>query len=66
VEEIGDSQIEVLLAANYFSRQKVEVIAERTGIEAIRVPMGPGVEGVDDYFQLVDLWIKSLVQAFAE
>ena len=66
VEEIGDSQIEVLLAANYFSRQKVEVIAERTGIEAIRVPKGPGVEGVDDYFQLVDLWIKSLVQAFAE
>ena len=66
VEEIGDSQIEVLLAANYFSRQKVEVIAERTGIEAIRVPMGPGFEGIDDYFQLVDLWIESLVQTFAE
>ena len=66
VEEIGSSEIEVLLAANYFSRQKVELIAERTGISVIRVPMGPGGEGIDDYFQLVDLWIESLRQAFAE
>ena len=66
IEEIGDSEIEVLLAANYFSRQKVDLIAERTGIQTIRVPMGPGVEGVDDYFQLVDLWIDSLRQAFRE
>ena len=66
VEEIGDAEIEVLLAANYFSRQKVELIAERTGIAAVRVPMGPGVDGIDDYYQLVDLWVESLLQAFAD
>jgi len=66
VEEIGNSELEVLLAANYFSRQKVELIAERTGIAAVRVPMGPGVDGIDDYYQLVDLWVESLLQAFAD
>lgn len=66
IEEIGSQQIRVLLAASYFSRQKVEAIAERTGINALRVPMGPGVQGVADYFQLVDLWIDSLAQAFGE
>lgn len=66
IEEIGDSEIDVLLAANYFSQQKVDLIAERTGIHTIRVPMGPGVEGVNDYIQLVDLWIESLRQAFME
>jgi zinc/manganese transport system substrate-binding protein len=64
IQEIEDQRIEVLLAANYFSKQKVEAISERTGIKAIRVPMGPGVEGVDDYFALVDLWIDSLAEAF--
>ena len=66
IEEIGADAIEVLLAANYFSRQKVDAIAERTGIKAVRVPMGPGVEGVADYFQLLDLWVDSLVAAFGD
>ena len=66
IEEIDNQQIQVLLAANYFSRQKVEAIAERTGIDAIRVPMGPGVAGIEDYFALVDLWVGSLAQAFGD
>ena len=64
VEKIESERIRVLLAANYFSRQKVDAIATRTGISAVRVPMGPGVEGVEDYFQLIDLWVSSLVQGF--
>ena len=66
IEEIDGQQIHALLAANYFSRQKIEAIAERTGITAIRVPMGPGVEGIDDYFELVDLWVNSLAEAFGD
>ena len=66
IEEIDSLRLRVLLAANYFSRQKVEAIAERTGITAIRVPMGPGAEGVEDYFQLVDLWVGSLAEAFGD
>jgi len=66
IEDIRTQDIGVLLAANYFSRQKVEAIAERTGIAAIRVPMGPGVDGIDDYFQLMDLWVDSLALAFED
>jgi zinc/manganese transport system substrate-binding protein len=66
IQQIDTQQIGVLLAANYFSKQKVDAITERTGIKAIRVPMGPGVEGVDDYLALVDLWISSLAEAFGD
>jgi ABC-type Zn uptake system ZnuABC Zn-binding protein ZnuA len=66
IEEIGTQKIQVLLAANYFSRQKIEAISQRTGIAAVRVPMGPGVEGIENYFQLVDLWVDSLATAFGD
>lgn len=64
IEEIRSLEIRVLLAANYFSREQVLAISERTGCAAVRVPMGPGVDDVTNYFQLVDLWVDSLAQAF--
>ena len=57
----------IVLAANYFERHKPELIAERTGIVALVVPMSVGGEpGVDTYFDLVDLWIERLRAAFSE
>jgi ABC-type Zn uptake system ZnuABC Zn-binding protein ZnuA len=67
VERIEDEDIRVLLTANYFERRKPELIAERTGIVPVVVPMSVGGEaGVDSYFDLVDLWVARLKAAFAE
>ena len=67
IQRIGDENVEVLLAANYFERRKPELIAERTGIVPVVVPMSVGGEaGVETYFDLVDLWVGRLKTAFAE
>ena len=66
VQRIADEHIEVLLTANYFERSKPELIAERTGIIPVIVPMSVGGEaGVETYSQLVDLWVTRLLEAFA-
>jgi zinc/manganese transport system substrate-binding protein len=65
IEEIKGQQIRALLAANYFSAQQVDSIAQRTGCAAIRVPLGPGGEGPGDYFELVDRWVGELAKVFA-
>ena len=65
IDEIKEQQIEVLLAASYFSPQQVEAIAERTGCAAVRVPMGPSSITANSYFEVVDLWMDELTAAFA-
>jgi zinc/manganese transport system substrate-binding protein len=56
--------IGIILAANYFDQKKVRVVAERTGAEAVVVPLYVGgAEGIDDYFDLVDHWLDSLLEA---
>ncbi len=51
----------MLLAANYFERSKPQLIADRTGIMPVVVPMSvDGEPGVDTYFDLVDLWVQRL------
>lgn len=66
VERIDSQQVGVLLAANYFERSKPQLIADRTGILPVVVPMSVGGEpGVDSYFDLVDVWIGRLRDAFA-
>jgi ABC-type Zn uptake system ZnuABC Zn-binding protein ZnuA len=67
IQRIEDEDVQVLLAANYFERRKPELIAERTGIVPVVVPMSVGgEEGIETYFDLVDLWIGRLKSAFAE
>ncbi len=63
IEEIKEQQIKVVLAANYFSRQQIQAIADRTGCASIRVPMGPSTIEPDSYFGLVDLWVSELTSA---
>jgi ABC-type Zn uptake system ZnuABC Zn-binding protein ZnuA len=66
IDRIGHDHVRVLLAANYFERSKPQLIADRTGIVPVVVPMSVGGEpGVDSYFDLVDLWIDRLRDAFA-
>jgi len=66
VQRIEDEDIRVLLTANYFERRKPELIAERTGIVPVVVPMYvQGEPGIETYFDLVDLWVGRLKAAFS-
>ncbi len=55
----------VVIAANYFDLSKVETVADRGGATAVILPLYP-VEngGPTDYFELVDLWVRRLAEAF--
>jgi ABC-type Zn uptake system ZnuABC Zn-binding protein ZnuA len=67
IQRIEDEEVGVLLAANYFERRKPELIAERTGIVPVVVPMSVGgEERVATYFDLVDLWVGRLKTAFGK
>lgn len=67
IREIQQGHIQVLLAASYFDRNKVQTVADRSGARLVQVPMEPGVRaGVNDYFTLVDTWITELAAAFAK
>lgn len=55
--------IKIILAANYFDEHKIRTVAARVGAVPVIVPLYVGgQEGVDDYFQLVDLWVHSLLK----
>ena len=65
IELMQDQGIKVLLAADYFDRRKVEMVADRGDATAVIVPVEPGGEaGVPDYFSLVDRWVNDLAAAF--
>ncbi|MGD2218410.1 MAG: metal ABC transporter substrate-binding protein [Gemmatimonadales bacterium] len=67
VGTMRDERIAVLMAANYFSHTQVERVASRTDARAVIVPLDvQGAEDVDTYFDLVDLWVSSLSEAFLE
>ncbi len=64
VEQMTARNIRILLAANYFDEQKIRTVASRVGAEPVIVPLYVGgVEGVDDYFELVDFWVDGLLAA---
>ena len=58
--------VRVLLAADYFDPRKVESVARRGGAIAVLVPLNPGGRLANDYFELMDLWVHSLADAFTE
>ncbi len=65
VDWMRENRIPALLAANYFSHDQVEQVAERTGAEPLIMPEHVGgAPGTDGYFDLVDLWVSSLAGAF--
>lgn len=67
VSWMRESEIPALFAANYFSRNQIEQVAERTGARAVIVPEHvDGAPGVDSYFALIDLWVTSLAAAYGD
>jgi len=66
IEKMKNEHIEVLFAASYFDRSKVETVANRAGAKLVQVPMEPGVRpGMNDYFSLVDAWVSGLAAAYS-
>jgi len=64
VKMMHDDSIRIILAANYFDEHKVKTVADRTGAEAVVVPLFVGgVPGTESYIQLVDYWINGLLEA---
>jgi hypothetical protein len=56
--------IRIILAANYFDEKQVRSVAARTEAVPVIVPIYVGGEpGVDDYFELFDLWVTRLLSA---
>ena len=62
-----ERKIKIILAANYFDEHKIRTVAGKVGAEPVIVPLYVGgQEGIDDYFELVDLWVDSLLRAAKE
>jgi zinc/manganese transport system substrate-binding protein len=56
--------IRVILAASYFDEKQIRGVAARTDAVPVIVPLYVGGEpGVDDYFELFDLWVTRLLSA---
>ena len=60
-----DKSIAVMIAADYFGRDKVETVAKRAGATAVMMPLQPtGDAGMATYFNVVDRWVNGLAAAF--
>jgi len=65
IRRMREEDLHVVLAATYFDKSKVEMVAARGGAVLVQVPHSPGArEGIDDYFTLVDTWVNELAKAF--
>ncbi|HWA59339.1 MAG TPA: metal ABC transporter substrate-binding protein [Gemmatimonadales bacterium] len=60
-----EKHIPVLFASNYFNRNQIQQVAEKTGATAVIVPENTaGAPGVDTYFDLMNTWVNGLAAAF--
>jgi zinc/manganese transport system substrate-binding protein len=58
-------KIGVLFASNYFDRNQIRQVAQRTGAQAVIVPENTnGAPGVNTYFDLMNAWVNGLAAAF--
>jgi ABC-type Zn uptake system ZnuABC Zn-binding protein ZnuA len=64
IDLMRQRNIHIILAANYFDEQKTRSIADKTGAQAVIVPLFVGgAPGIDNYVQLVDHWTNALLKA---
>jgi zinc/manganese transport system substrate-binding protein len=65
IRNMREQKARVIMAANYFSEQRVQEIADKVGGIAVVVPFSVGgAPGVDNYFELIDYWVSHLKAAF--
>lgn len=64
IQLIKDRGVDVMLVATYFEKRKPMTISQKTGIEALFLPLSVGaVPEVSDCFSLVDYWIGRINEA---
>jgi len=65
INEMRTQHIQVLLSTNYYDRNQVMEVAQKTGAKAVIVPSNTGGQaGINTYFDLMNLWISELARAF--
>jgi len=65
IELIRSRHIPAVFSPNYFDRNQIRQIAERTGATGVIVAAQTGgAPGVDTYFDLVNVWVSELVRTF--
>ena len=65
IELIRTRDIPVVFSPNYFDRNQIRQIAQRTGATAVVVPAQTGgAPGVNTYLELVATWVNELAAAY--
>src|SRR5256712_283558 len=65
ITAMRDRHVQVLLSTNYYDRNQVLEVAQRTGAKAVIVPSNTGGSpSVETYFELMDILVSDLAQAF--
>jgi len=65
IQEMQQQKIQVLFSTNYYDRNQVQEVASRTGATAVIVPGNvQGAPDVNTYFDLVNVWVRSLAAAY--
>ncbi len=65
ITEMEQKHIQVLLSTSYYDRDQVLDVARRTNAKAVIVPSNVGgAEGINTYFDLMNLWVNELTRAF--
>jgi len=65
IKMMKKKKIRLIIAANYFDRSKVLMLAGKTEAKAVMLPIYvKGESGIDSYFDLVDYWVNSISKAF--
>ena len=60
-----DRETQAIFASNYFDRNQIRQVAERTGARAVIVPENTGgAPGVNTYFDLLNTWVSGLAAGF--
>ncbi len=67
IKTIRDKDIPVLAAVTYYSRDQIDMVAERTGSVPAVVALNVGaVPNTDTFIDLISHWIDAFTKAFAE
>ncbi len=65
ITAMQERKVQVLLSTNYYDRDQVNEVAQRTGAKAVIVPSNTnGAPGINTYFDLMNAWISELDRAF--
>lgn len=65
ISTMKSQDVDVIIAAEYFGRDRVATVADRAGARFVMMPLQTGSGSVVDYFDLVDAWVNGLANAFA-